>query len=171
MVLAAAAQAGYNRGAMPKTQTRQWPTIVNKRARFDYQILDRYEAGIALTGTEVKSLRAGKASLEGAYARIQDGEVWLIGCNISTYDAGNVNNHEPLRPRKLLLHKHQIRRLESRVRERGLTLVPLRIYFNERGLAKVELALARGKALHDKREQIKARDQQREMARALAGRL
>jgi len=156
---------------MTKTLTRQWPTITNKKARHEYHVLDRYEAGIALTGTEVKSLRQGRASLDGAYARIIDGEVWLVGCNISPYEAGNVQNHEPLRPRKLLLHRRQIKKLSSRVTERGLTLIPLRIYFNDRGLAKAEIALARGKSKYDKREQIKARDQQREVARLTAGRL
>lgn len=155
---------------MPKTLTKQWPMIVNKKARHEYHVLDRYEAGLALTGTEVKSLRLGHASLDGAYARIIDGEVWLVGCNISPYEAGNVQNHEPLRPRKLLLHRRQIKKLSSRVIERGLTLIPLRIYFNERGLAKAEIALARGKSKYDKRQQIRARDQQREVARLTAGR-
>lgn len=155
---------------MSKIQTRQTPQILNKRARFEYIILDRYEAGIALTGTEVKSLRRGRASLEGSYARIQDGEVWLIACNISPYEAGNLMNHEPLRPRKLLLHRREIRKLITRVTERGLTLIPTRIYFTDRGMIKVELALARGKNKADKREDLKSRDQHREMARATAGR-
>ena len=155
---------------MGKTQSRQWPTISNKKARYEFHLLDKYEAGIALLGTEVKSLRQGKASLEGAYARIMDGEVWLVGCNISPYEAGNVQNHEPLRPRKLLLHRQQIRKLITKVTERGLTLIRLRIYFNERGLAKAQIALARGKSQSDKRQDIKSRDQKREMARATAGR-
>lgn len=155
---------------MGKTQTRQWPTIANKKARFEYHLLDKYEAGIALTGTEVKSLRQGKASLEGAYGRIMDGEVWLVGCNISPYEAGNVQNHEPLRPRKLLLHRQQIKKLTTKVTERGLTLIPVRIYFNDRGLAKAQLALARGRSKYDKREQIKSREQKLQMARATAGR-
>ncbi len=155
---------------MTKTQTRQTPQILNKKARFEFIILDRHEAGIALTGTEVKSLRQGRASLDGSYARIDGGEVWLVGCNISPYEAGNLMNHEPLRPRKLLLHRREIRKLSSRVTERGLTLIPTKIYFSDRGLIKVELALARGKNKADKREDLKSRDQQREMARAAAGR-
>jgi SsrA-binding protein len=155
---------------MTKTQTRQTPQILNRKARFEFIILDRHEAGIALMGTEVKSLRQGRASLEGAYARIDDGEVWLVGCNINTYEAGNLNNHEPMRPRKLLLHRREIRKLTTRVTERGLTLIPTKIYFSDRGLIKVEVALARGKNKADKREDLKSRDQQREMARATAGR-
>ncbi len=155
---------------MTKTQTRQTPLILNKRARFEYQTLDRYEAGVALQGTEVKSLRQGRASLDGAHARIMDDEVWLIGCTIQPYEAGNQMNHEPLRPRKLLLHRKEIRKLVSRVTERGLTLIPTRIYFNDRGLIKVEVALARGKTHADKRQDLKARDHQREMARAAVGR-
>lgn len=155
---------------MTKTQTRQTPQILNKKARFEYIILDRHEAGIALMGTEVKSLRQGRASLDGAYARIDDSEVWLVGCNISPYEAGNLMNHEPMRPRKLLLHRREIRKLTTRVTERGLTLIPTKIYFSDRGLVKVELALARGKNKADKREDLKSRDQQREMARATAGR-
>jgi len=155
---------------MTKTQTRQTPTILNKKARFDYLILDRYEAGIALTGTEVKSLRRGRASLEGAYARIDDGEVWLVNCDISPYEAGNLMNHEPKRPRKLLLHRREIKKLTTRVVERGLTLIPTRIYITDRGLIKVEVALARGKTGADRREDLKAKDQQRDMARAASGR-
>lgn len=155
---------------MTKTQTRQTPMILNKRARFDYMVLDRYEAGVALTGTEVKSLRQGRASLEGAYARIDGGEVWLVGCDIQPYEAGNLMNHEPKRPRKLLLHRREIKKLTTRVVERGLTLIPTRIYFSDRGLIKVEVALARGKSQADRREDLKARDHQRDMARAAAAR-
>jgi len=155
---------------MTKEQTRQMPQILNKKARFEYIILDRHEAGIALTGTEVKSLRQGRGSLEGSYARIDEGEVWLVGCNISPYAAGNVMNHEPLRPRKLLLHRREIKKLTTRVTERGLTLIPTKLYFSDRGLIKVEVALARGKNKGDKREDLKTRDQQREMARAVSGR-
>jgi len=155
---------------MTKTQTRQTQAILNKRAKFDYMILDRYEAGIALMGTEVKSLRQGRASLEGAYARIDDGEVWLLGCDIQPYAMGNMMNHEPKRPRKLLLHRREIKKLMTRVVERGLTLIPTRIYFSDRGLIKVEIALARGKNQADRREDLKARDQQRDMARAMSAR-
>ncbi len=155
---------------MTKTQTKQTPAILNKKARFDYITLDRYEAGVALTGTEVKSLRRGRASLEGAYARIDKGEVWLINCDISPYEAGNLMNHEPKRPRKLLLHRREIKKLTTRVVERGLTLIPTRIYFTERGLIKVEVALARGKTGADRRQDMKERDQKRDMARAAVGR-
>lgn len=155
---------------MTKMQTKHEKQILNKRARFEFIILDRHEAGIALTGTEVKSLRQGRASLEGAYARIDRNEVWLINCNISVYEAGNVMNHEPLRPRKLLLHRREIQKLTTRVTERGLTLIPTKIYFSDRGLIKVEVALARGKNKADKREDLKTRDHKMEMARATAGR-
>ncbi len=155
---------------MTKTQTRQPSQILNRRAKFEYLILDRYEAGVALTGTEVKSVRHGRASLEGSYARIMDGEVWLLSCNISPYEAGNLLNHEPMRPRKLLLHRREIQKMTTRVTERGLTLIPTKIYFGDRGLIKVEVALARGKNKADKRDDLKAQDHQREMARATAGR-
>ncbi len=141
------------------------PKIVNRKARFNFEILEKLEAGIALTGSEVKSLRAGKASLEEAFALIRDGEVFLRGCHIAPYANAGYAQHEPTRERKLLLHRRQIRKLLARVTQRGLTLVPLTIYFNDRGLAKVELALVRGKKLHDKRETIKRRDQQREIER------
>lgn len=139
----------------------------NRRARHDYEILETYEAGLVLTGSEVKSLRAGKVSLSDAYARVKEGEVWLIGMHISPYEPGSRFHPEPKRPRKLLLNKAEIQRLQGRVQERGLTLVPLRIYFTPRGWAKVELALARGRALYDKRRAIAQREQQREIARQL----
>jgi len=142
------------------------PRIVNKKARFDYHLLEKLEAGIVLLGTEVKSLRAGRASLEEAYCRLRDGELYLVGCRIAEYDYGNIMNHEPTRPRKLLVHRRELRKLENKLNQKGLTIVPLRIYFT-RGLAKVEIALARGKSHADKREKIKQRDQDREMKRAL----
>jgi len=142
------------------------PVIRNKKARFNFETLEKHECGIVLTGSEVKSLRAGRASLDEAYALIRRGEVFLRGCNISPYPQAGYAQHEPARERKLLLKKREIRRLNQKVTQRGLTLVPLRIYFNERGLAKVTLALARGRKLHDKRETIKRRDAEREMARA-----
>lgn len=153
-----------------QTETTRLPVILNKRARFDYIVLDRYEAGLALTGTEVKSLRRGRASLEGAYARIEGGEVWLINCDISPYAMGNLMNHEPKRTRKLLLHRQEIKKLTTRVVERGLTLIPTKIYFSDRGLIKIEVALARGKTGADRREDLKAKDQKRDMARAATGR-
>jgi len=139
----------------------------NRRARHDYFILETYEAGIALTGTEVKSLRRGKASLQDSFARVEKGELVLYDLHISPYEAGNIFNHEPKRPRRLLMHKQEIMRLYGKLREKGLTLIPLKIYFNERGLAKVELALAKGKKLYDKRKAAAERDAQREIAKAL----
>jgi len=141
--------------------------ITNSKARFNYHFLERIEVGIALLGTEVKSLRAGHASLDEGFARIERGEVFLYGCHIKPYEKGNLNNHEPLRPRKLLLHRREIHRLLTKVRQRGQTLIPLKIYFNRRGLAKVELALVKGKTHGDKRQDIKKRDHEREMARAM----
>ena len=143
------------------------PRITNRKARFSFELLERFEAGIALQGTEVKSLRNGQASLEEAYARLQGTEFFLVNCHIRAYEHGNVYNHEPLRARKLLLRRREIRKLSTKVTQRGLTIVPLQIYFNERGWAKVELALARGKARRDKRQDLKKRDQQREMRSAL----
>jgi SsrA-binding protein len=137
----------------------------NRRARHDYHILETWEAGIVLAGTEVKSLREGKANIGDAYGVVRDGEVYLINLHISAYERGGYSNHEPDRSRKLLLHKKEIRRLIGAVERQGLTLVPLEIYF-KRGLAKVTLALAKGKKLHDKREAARERDAAREMARA-----
>ncbi|MBC7186500.1 MAG: SsrA-binding protein SmpB [Calditrichaeota bacterium] len=138
----------------------------NRKARHDYIILETVEAGIALQGTEVKSLRAGRANLKDSYAAIKDGEVWLFHAHISPYDHGSVYNHDPVRPRKLLLHRQEIRRLTSKVQERGLTLVPLRMYF-KKGRAKVELALARGKRQYDRRQDITRRDVERDTQREL----
>jgi SsrA-binding protein len=141
------------------------PRLVNRKARFDFEILERLEAGLCLKGTEVKSLRSGQASLDEAFARLQGDELYLVNFHIHPYEAGNRFNHEPLRPRKLLLHRREIRKLASKVAQRGQTLVPLAIYFNQRGLAKVELALARGKTRGDKREAIREREAKREMSR------
>jgi SsrA-binding protein len=143
--------------------------VDNRRARFDYQLLDRFEAGIVLQGTEVKALREGRASLGQAYAEVRDGEAWLVGAEIQTYGHGNIANHEPLRDRKLLLHRRELASLEGKVRERGLTLVPTRLYWKD-GRAKVELALARGKQTVDKRRDIAKRDAQRQIERALKAR-
>lgn len=139
----------------------------NRRARHDYFIEDSFEAGIALTGTEVKSLRLGKGNLQDSYALIENNEILLHNCHISPYDFGNRFNHDPMRTRKLLMHKAEIRRLHSKVKEKGLTLVPLKMYFNEKGRVKVELALARGKKLYDKREDIAERSASREIDRAM----
>lgn len=141
----------------------------NRRALHDYDILDRIECGLVLVGTEVKSLRAGYGNLEDAYARVDDGEVWLIGAEIPEYEYGNRLNHKPKRPRKLLLHKREIAKFAGKASEKGLTLVPLRMYFKE-GRAKVELAVAKGKQAHDKRESLKKADARREIDRAMSAR-
>ncbi len=141
----------------------------NRRARFDYAVLERYEAGIVLTGSEVKSLRGGRASLAEAYARVRDGEVWLEGMHIPAYEAGDKRTHLPVRPRKLLLHRRQIEELEAAQQQDRLALVPMRVYFAH-GLAKVELALARGKRQHEKRQAIAKREHQREVERELGRR-
>lgn len=140
------------------------PTIDNRRARHEYHILESLEAGLALTGTEVKSIRAGGVSLNEAYARFRDGEAWLMSMHIPPYKQGSFSNVDPNRPRKLLLHKEQIADLQSRVKEKGLTIVPLRMYFT-RGIVKVQLGLARGKKTWDKREDIAKRDVEREIQR------
>ncbi|MBV7266783.1 SsrA-binding protein SmpB [Erythrobacter ani] len=142
----------------------------NRRARFDYHIDEKFEAGLALQGTEVKSLRAGEATIAESYAEVKDGEVWLINSNIPEYSHGNRLNHEPRRPRKLLLNSRQIGKLFGAVERKGMTLVPLSIYFNGQGRAKVELALAKGKQAHDKRATIKDRDWKRDKARLMRDR-
>ncbi|MBX3523540.1 MAG: SsrA-binding protein SmpB [Xanthobacteraceae bacterium] len=139
----------------------------NRKARFNYAIGETFEAGIALTGTEVKSLRNGKATIAESYADAKNGEIWLVNSNIPEYLQANRNNHAPKRPRKLLLHKRQINKLVGAVEKEGMTIVPLKIYFNERGRAKVEVALAKGKKLHDKRDTEKKRDWARERGRLM----
>ena len=138
----------------------------NKRARFDYEILDTWEAGLVLTGTEVKSLRDGRANISDAYGIVKDGEVFLLNLHISQYERGGYTNHEPARTRKLLLHRKEIRRLIGAVERQGLTLIPLELYF-KKGMAKVALALGKGKKLHDKRDTERERDAAREIARAV----
>jgi len=135
--------------------------VTNRKARHEYHLMDRFEAGMVLVGTEVKSLRQGKASLQEAFATVENGEVWLRDMHISPYEQGSHWNHDPKRPRKLLLHASEIRRLIGKVQERGFTLIPLRLYF-KRGVAKVELALAKGKKFYDKREDMKEKDLDRE---------
>ena len=139
------------------------PSIDNRRARYEYHILESLEAGLALTRTEVKAIRAGGASLTEAYARFRDGEAWLLGMHVPPYRQGSFSNAEPTRPRKLLMHKEEIVRLQRRVAEKGLTVVPLRLYFT-RGLAKIQLGLVRGKKLWDKRDAVAKRDVEREIA-------
>jgi SsrA-binding protein len=141
----------------------------NRRARHDYHLLERYEAGLVLTGTEVKSLRDGRASLQRAFADVRGEEVWLVGAHIDEYTQGNIANHDPGRDRKLLLHRREIASLIGKVREKGLTLIPTRLYWKD-GRAKVEIALARGKELHDKRRDIAKRDAERQIERALRSR-
>jgi SsrA-binding protein len=158
--------------ARPKPVTFDKLKIVaeNRRARFDYYIEDTFEAGLALQGTEVKALRAGEASIAESYAEVKDGQVWLINANIPEYSPGNRLNHEPRRPRKLLLHEREIEKFVGAVERKGMTLVPLSVYFNRTGRAKVELALAKGKQTHDKRASIKERDWKRDKARILRDR-
>ena len=141
----------------------------NRDARHNYHILETWEAGLVLTGTEVKSLRSGKASIKEGFARVANGEVFLEGVNITPYEQGNRYNHDPVRTRKLLLHRREIERLVGAVEQKGLTLVPLELYFSH-GVAKVTLALGRGKKAHDRREDLKKRDAEREMARAMSRR-
>jgi SsrA-binding protein len=140
---------------------------VNKKAYRNFELIERFEAGLELLGTEVKSLRAGQADLNGSYARIRDGECWLVGATIAQYQQASFSNHEPMRNRKLLLHKGEIRKITTKLEQRGFTLVPLRIYFSERRLAKIELALARGKRQYDKRQAITERDRKRDVDRSM----
>jgi len=146
--------------------TRERDVAVNRRARHEYHIEETVEAGLVLTGTEVKALRVGRASLGEAFARVERGELWLHGMHIPPYDAGSIFNHDPLRSRKVLLHRRQINRLLGKAQQKGYTLVPLRLYF-ARGVAKIELAVARGKKAYDKREAIARRDAQRQIEQAV----
>ncbi len=139
----------------------------NRKARFNYEIGETFEAGIALTGTEVKSLRAGKATIGESYAGEKNGELWLVNAYIPEYLEANRFNHEPKRPRKLLLHRREVNKLIGAVNREGMTVVPLKVFFNDRGMAKVELALARGKKLHDKRQAERDRDWNRDKARVM----
>jgi SsrA-binding protein len=153
---------------MAKKQEPSRRTIAaNRKARFHYEIGETFEAGIALTGTEVKSLRVGKATIAESYADARQNEIWLINANIPEYLQANRFNHEPRRPRKLLLHRRQINRLLGAIEREGMTIVPLQLFFNPRGRAKIEIALARGKKLHDKRQTAKKRDWDREKGRLL----
>jgi SsrA-binding protein len=149
-----------------KTSEKEKNITVNRKARHEYSILQTFEAGIALVGTEVKALRQGKANLVDSYGKLKDGEVWLVNAHISHYTQGNINNHEPRRERKLLLNKSEIRKLIGKTKEKGLTLIPLRLYFKN-GKAKVELALAKGKKVYDKRKDIAKKDFQREQERRI----
>ena len=148
-------------------KTSPTPTVRNRKARHRFEILEKVQCGLALRGTEVKSLRAGLGSLDEAYAQIVAGEVWLVGFHIAPYTHAHGVNHEPKRRRKLLLRRTEIHKLETKVTQKGLTLVPLEVYFNERGLVKVMLSVARGKSRADKRQDLKKADHQREMDRAI----
>jgi len=143
------------------------PIAENRKARHRFEVLETLECGVVLTGSEVKSLREGRLSLGEAYGKVKNDEAWLVGCDIPVYANANFWNHEPKRPRKLLLHKRQVRRFAHKAHEKGLTLVPLKIYFNQRGVAKVLMGLCRGRKLQDKREVLKRADVQRDMERAL----
>lgn len=152
----------------PSTPAGQKTVAVNRRARHEYHIDETIEAGLVLTGTEIKSVRGGKVSLAEAYARVERGEAWLVGAHIAPWEGGNRANHEPRRDRKLLLHRLQIVQLLSRARAKGQTIIPLRLYISERGRAKVELGIGRGKQLHDKRRDIAEREARRNVERELA---
>jgi SsrA-binding protein len=155
--------------ARPKPATFDKQKIVaeNRKARFDYAVEEKFECGLALSGTEVKSLRFGEGSIAESYAEVRDGQAWLVNANIPEYSHGNRLNHEPKRPRKLLLHEREIAKLVGAVERQGMTLVPLTIYFNSHGRAKVELALAKGRQSHDKRQHLKEQDWKRDKARIM----
>src|SRR5437867_3909216 len=154
------------KGDKSKDEPREPVVARNRRARHQYEIMDTIEAGIALVGSEVKSLRAGHASIEEAYARVDDGEVWLIDCDIPELPQASRFNHKPKRPRKLLLHRREVAKFAGEAKQRGCTLVPLKLYFR-RGFARIELAIARGRKLHDKREALRKADAKKEMKRAV----
>jgi len=150
-------------GKTGHNKDRKSPRAVNKKAYRDYELLERFEAGLSLVGTEVKSLRAGQGDLDGSYARIQAGQCWLISGRIAPYAQAAADNHQPDRKRKLLLHKTEIKKIKTKLEQRGFTLVPLQIYFNEKNIAKIELALARGKRKYDKRRKIDERTHKRDI--------
>ncbi len=156
---------------MTKEMDDQYKVVAtNRKAYHEYFIEEKFEAGIVLKGTEVKSLREGRVNLQDSYASVHEGEVFLHHCHISPYSHGNIMNHDPLRVRKLLLHKKEINKLLGKTQQKGLTLIPLRLYFSKRGQVKVELGLAKGKKLYDRRESLKTREAGREMERAIKGR-
>jgi len=150
-----------------KNKGEQAPRAVNKKAYRDYELVERFEAGLELLGTEVKSLRAGQGDLDGSYARVDKEQCWLVGAKIAQYQQAGMATHEPMRKRKLLLHKAEIRKIRIKLEQRGFTFVPLKIYFNARGLAKIELALARGKRQYDKRRTIAERTQKQDVDRSM----
>ncbi|ARS34791.1 SsrA-binding protein SmpB [Pontibacter actiniarum] len=152
--------------AKDKDRIKKHVNIVNRKASFEYQFIDKYTAGVMLKGTEIKSIREGKVNMQDGYCVFTNGELWLHNVHISTYTEGTHYNHEPMRARKLLLNKSELRKLEKGAEEQGVTIIPTRIFVNDRGFAKVEVALARGKKLYDKRQDIKEKDVKREMARS-----
>lgn len=152
---------------MTPEESAEKNVVTNRRARHEYFILESYEAGIALKGTEVKSLRAGSANLQDGYVSVRRGELWLSGMHISPFEKGNINNHDPLRDRKLLLHRKEIHKLAGKLQEKGLALIPLRVYF-KKNIAKLEIGLCRGKKFFDKRETIKKREVERQIRRDFA---
>ena len=154
---------------MTTESSKEENVVTNRKALHEYFIIDRFEAGIVLKGTEVKSLRQRNGNLQDGYAIVKNGEVWLLGLHISPFEKGNINNHDPKRDRKLLFHKQEIRRLVGKVAEKGLTLVPLRLYFKN-NIVKVEIGIGRGKQMHDKRESIKKRDVERQLRRDYSSR-
>ncbi len=148
-------------------KSKESKSLINRKAGFNFHLLEKFEAGLMLTGSEVKSLRAGRANLSDAYAVVRRAALWLLNCHISHYAPAALQNHEPTRSRKLLLHKNELERLIGKMKEKGLTVIPTKLYFNTRGIAKCELALAKGKTHGDKRETMKKRDADRAMQRAL----
>jgi SsrA-binding protein len=148
-----------------KSKDKQDSAAVNKKAYRNFELIEKFEAGLSLLGTEVKSLRAGQADLDGSYAKVENEQCWLIGAKIAQYQQAGMSFHEPTRKRKLLLHRAEIHKIRTKLEQRGFTFVPLRIYFNNRGLAKIELALARGKRQYDKRKAITERQQRRDIDR------
>jgi SsrA-binding protein len=157
--------AAKNKGGAKKQDDGRTLIVKNRRAFFNYEVLEKVEAGVVLTGSEVKSLRDGKLQLGDAYAAFKDGELYLLNAHISEYKQATYNNHEPTRVRKLLLHRRELRKLRRKLEEKGLTVVPLSVYFSPRGIVKVELGVCRGKKLHDKRHSIANREAKRDMAR------
>ncbi len=155
-------------GGAPQPQNR--PITENRKARHRFDVLESLECGIVLAGSEVKSLRNGKISLEEAYGRVRDGELWLVGCDIPEYTQATIWNHQPKRPRKLLVHQRELRKFAALAHEKGLTLVPLKVYFNQRGIVKVLMGLGRGRKLHDKRDAMKKADVKRDLQRAMRSR-
>lgn len=161
------AKSDKKKAASKSSQPEVRMVAENRKARFNFEVIDTLECGIALYGSEVKSLRNGKLSLEEAYARVKDGEAWLVGADIAEYPQASVWNHAPKRPRKLLMHRVELLKFANKAHEKGLTLVPLKVYFTQRGVAKVLLGLCRGKKMHDKRETLKTADAKRDISRAL----